>query len=392
MNCYEGRFKEALIINLRFEMKSALSRLLIFFVSGLLPMLAMSQDLTGIWRGYFVTESGEQYRLEFQVEQAKSKTVTGVSYSYLDTRFYGKATMTGNFAVKNGSFTIQELRTVEVRNLGNGGTCLMNYKFAYVTSGREEFLEGSYVGKTEDRTNPKNNGKWGDCGGGTVFLRKVTTSDFYLEPFLRNTTPKNTDTLVAKAEPKVVPKTVPKKTTKPAARASSKPVAKKPVKPPVKKTVEVAATPKTDTVQRKSTGPIIVEKPAEKPRFSIPTVTRSRKNELVQALTVTSNEIQIRLYDNGEIDDDTISVYLDGKLILANKRLSASPITYTLKMDESNSEHTLVMVAENMGRIPPNTSLMIVQDGDKRYQVSITSTEQKNAMVRFRYQPGSNEK
>jgi hypothetical protein len=44
------------------------------------------------------------------------------------------------------------------------------------------------------------------------------------------------------------------------------------------------------------------------------------------------------------------------------------------------------MVAENMGRIPPNTSLMIVQDGDKRYQVSITSTEQKNAMVRFRYQ------
>ncbi len=215
MNCYEGRFKEALIINLRFQMKSALSRLLVFFVSGLLPMLAMSQDLTGIWRGYFVTESGEQYRLEFQVEQAKSKTVTGVSYSYLDTRFYGKATMTGNFAVKNGSFTIQELRTVEVRNLGNGGTCLMNYKFAYVTSGREEFLEGSYVGKTEDRTNPKNDGKWGDCGGGTVFLRKVTTSDFYLEPFLRNTTPKNTDTLVAKAEPKVVPKTVPKKTTKP---------------------------------------------------------------------------------------------------------------------------------------------------------------------------------
>jgi hypothetical protein len=55
-------------------------------------------------------------------------------------------------------------------------------------------------------------------------------------------------------------------------------------------------------------------------------------------------------------------------------------------MDEDNPEHVLVMVAENLGRIPPNTSLMIVQDGDKRYSVSITSTEQKNAMVRFRYQ------
>jgi hypothetical protein len=55
-------------------------------------------------------------------------------------------------------------------------------------------------------------------------------------------------------------------------------------------------------------------------------------------------------------------------------------------MDASSPEHTLIMVAENMGRIPPNTSLMIVQDGNKRYQVSITSTEQKNAMVRFRYE------
>jgi hypothetical protein len=75
---------------------------------------------------------------------------------------------------------------------------------------------------------------------------------------------------------------------------------------------------------------------------------------------------------------------MDNKLLLSNKRLSAAPITINLKMDEDNSEHVLVMVAENMGRFPPNTSLMIVQDGDKRYQVRITSTEQKNAMVRFK--------
>jgi len=55
-------------------------------------------------------------------------------------------------------------------------------------------------------------------------------------------------------------------------------------------------------------------------------------------------------------------------------------------LDEDNPDHVLVMVAENMGRIPPNTSLMIIQDGDRRFQVSISSTEQKNAMVRFRYQ------
>ena len=101
---------------------------------------------------------------------------------------------------------------------------------------------------------------------------------------------------------------------------------------------------------------------------------------------MNNEEIQVRFYDNGEVDGDTISVYLDGKPLVTNKRLSTVPITLTLKMDPSNPEHTLVMVAENMGTIPPNTSLMIVQDGDKRYQASITSTEQKNAMVRFRYE------
>jgi hypothetical protein len=42
------------------------------------------------------------------------------------------------------------------------------------------------------------------------------------------------------------------------------------------------------------------------------------------------------------------------------------------------------MVAENLGEIPPNTSLMVVKAGDQQYEVRITSTEQKNALVRFK--------
>ena len=47
----------------------------------------------------------------------------------------------------------------------------------------------------------------------------------------------------------------------------------------------------------------------------------------------------------------------------------------------------LILVAENMGEIPPNTSLMIINAGSKQYEVRITSTEQKNAVVVFKYQP-----
>ncbi|HEX2606358.1 MAG TPA: hypothetical protein VHK91_03220, partial [Flavisolibacter sp.] len=333
---------------------------LILLLAGI-PVFSWSQDLTGIWKGYFITESGEQYRLEFQVQQKKKQLVSGVSYSYLDTRFYGKSTMTGNFSNLNKSFSIQELRTVEVRNMAGNGTCLMNYRFTYTKSGREEFLEGTYLGKSEDRRNPKNNGKWGDCGSGTVFLRRVTQSDFYVEPFLRNSPSLRTpDTSSGKpvSKPPVKNTSRPPVKTVPGIAVKKPPVAKPPVtKPPV-----MVSKPKEDTLlNTRRTTSINTEKPVEKPRITIPVTTRARKNELTQSLTVSSDEIMIRLYDNGEIDNDTISVYLDGQLILSQKRLSASPITYTLKMDESNPEHVLVMVAENMGRIPPNTSLMIVQ-------------------------------
>lgn len=351
-------------------------------------VIASAQKVTGIWRGYFITETGEEYRLEFQVQQNTAQSVTGVSYSYLDKRFYGKATMVGNFVARNDSFKIQELRTTEVRNLGGGGTCLMNYKFSYAKSGNEEFLEGTYLGKSEDRKNPKNNGTWGDCGGGKVYLRRVETSDFYVESFLR-------DKPIAKKT------TSPKTITKPAVKTPAVVTQKKPpitnqkktgtvantTKPPVKKE---ATTQKQKNTQVQNVPPAIVKAEPKKtiiPKaFSIPMQTRARENELAKTLTVRNEEVIVKLYDNGEIDDDTISVYLDNNLVLSSKRLSTTPLTINLKMNEDNAEHVLVMVAENLGKIPPNTSLMIVNDGDKRYEVRITSTEQKNAMVRFRYQ------
>jgi hypothetical protein len=292
--------------------------------------------------------------------------------------------MTGKYALANGSFLIQETKTVEVKNIAGGGTCLMNYRFTYSKSGKEEFLEGTYLGRTEDRTHPENNGKWGDCGGGRVFLRRVENSDFYVEPFLRK-----------KPEPtKIDPVTTEKKPAKKTTKPTGKPVAKAPQRAPVKtkspgtakKEPPAETKKKADTIVSQPSQPIVVDKAVEKPKITIPATTRSRDNELVNTLIVTNEDVVVRLYDNGEIDGDTISVYLDGKPVISNKGLSASPITLHLKMDEANPDHVLVMVAENLGRIPPNTSLMIVQDGEKRHQVSITSTEQKNAMVRFRYQ------
>jgi hypothetical protein len=372
--------------------------LLSFFSLFLVCNFSSAQDLTGIWKGYFITDVGEQYKLEFQIKQDNPSSVTGVSYSYLDVRFYGKATMTGSMDRSDKKFQIQELRTVEVKSLGGGGTCLMKYIFTYDKSGKEEFLEGTFVGKSEDRRDPKNNGEWGDCGGGKVYLRRVQNSDFYVEPFLRDkpVVKKDTSAKVTTSPPPLVNKTTPKTnpTTKKTTSATKKATSTtKKTTTPVKqntttvKTKPVIINPKTDST-KKITQPDI-KNPVTAKKIITPEVLRTRENALAQTITVNTEQVTIKLYDNGEIDDDSISVFVDKQLKLSHKRLSTSPIVLTLDFDASDTEHEVVMVAENLGRIPPNTSLMVITAGDKRYQVQITSTEQKNAMVRFKYESQS---
>jgi hypothetical protein len=42
------------------------------------------------------------------------------------------------------------------------------------------------------------------------------------------------------------------------------------------------------------------------------------------------------------------------------------------------------MFAENLGRIPPNTALMIIHDGIQRHEIFLTSTLNSNGTVRIR--------
>ncbi|RYF87152.1 MAG: hypothetical protein EOO03_10940 [Chitinophagaceae bacterium] len=108
-----------------------------------------------------------------------------------------------------------------------------------------------------------------------------------------------------------------------------------------------------------------------------------RNTSVLKTIEVESNTVKIDLYDNGEIDGDSISLFLNGKLLLARQKLTTAPITLRLPKDELQEENDLVMYAENLGSIPPNTALMVVTDGSKRYEVRITSDLQKNGTIRF---------
>jgi hypothetical protein len=176
--------------------------------------------------------------------------------------------------------------------------------------------------------------------------------------------------VVKKAAPVIVRKPAPKIVKKPqqkpiAKKPQSRPAIQKPIGPIIKDTVTLAP-------------PEVKKRPFLPPP---PRVLTTRTNALVKVIEADSGNIEVNLFDNGEIDGDTVSIYHNNRLIVSKALLSQKPVTVNININKGQPHHELVMVAENLGSIPPNTALMIVTAGSKRHEVFISSTKQKNAKV-----------
>jgi hypothetical protein len=107
-----------------------------------------------------------------------------------------------------------------------------------------------------------------------------------------------------------------------------------------------------------------------------------RKTEVIRNVFFTSDSLVLSLYDNGTIDGDTVSVVLNGEVIIAKKGLSENAIRTTIHLTPDKGDSLqLVMYAENLGTIPPNTGVLIVQDGNNRNEIRFAGDMQKSSAV-----------
>ncbi|MEQ1678353.1 MAG: hypothetical protein ABL876_16765, partial [Chitinophagaceae bacterium] len=163
-----------------------------------------------------------------------------------------------------------------------------------------------------------------------------------------------------------------------------------PAKPVVKAPVAQApptAIAKADPV--KTMAPVMTAAPEiRKPAIDIiekAAVIAGRKSEFTQVVNFRSDSLVISLYDNGEIDGDTVSVFMNGETILSKQGLKSSAIKKTIYITPGDQEDfTLVMFAESLGKYPPNTGLLVIRDGDDVYNLRFSSDFQKNAGIVFR--------
>ncbi|MEO6584446.1 MAG: hypothetical protein ABIO05_08985 [Ferruginibacter sp.] len=156
---------------------------------------------------------------------------------------------------------------------------------------------------------------------------------------------------------------------------------------PVKKETAVAKVEKPLPVPIQTLPPSVVAKPV----VTVPIVAinaainvTKRNTELQQTVYFKSDSLQLSLFDNGEVDGDTVSVLMNGVLIFAKERLSTNAVRKMVAIDPSVDSVLLVMYAENLGSIPPNTGLLVVKDGRDIYEIRFNGDLNRNAAIVFR--------
>ena len=128
---------------------------------------------------------------------------------------------------------------------------------------------------------------------------------------------------------------------------------------------------------------VVIANPKLRDSLSIVEKFNTRNRLVASTITVQSDSIQVRFVDNGLIDGDSISVFVDGVLHTPHIRLSTKAFTMNIKF-EDKKEVELAMFAENLGLIPPNTALMQIRDGINMHQARMSSDDKSSAVIKIR--------
>jgi hypothetical protein len=352
-----------------------MNKFLLAFFALSISLTLPAQNFSGQWKGQFTDKSskymswgGNQCEYVLDLE-CKNKKVTGFSYTYFEEggkRFYTICRLEGYYDSRSKYVEVKEVeRTktnvpVEVRN------CFQVHKLSFFKPKMgDETLEGNWIPAP---------GQEGNCGfGSTSLTRRALKTSF---PGFKNPPVKTTE-VTAKTQTRKLPPLADKNKTI-VAGAPTKPVSK-----PVPASPE-PVVPRKETV--KMPQPSIKESVITAAPTTIKTQGlrfEKRNNTILKTIEVSNGTIKIDMYDNGEVDGDSVSLFLNGKLIVARKKLTTQPLTINIPLADLEDENELVMYAENLGAIPPNTALMIVTDGARRYEVRITSDLQKSGTIKF---------
>jgi hypothetical protein len=332
----------------------------------LLPFGLQAQMITGSWKGKI-----NRQKVELKIVQS-GDSLRGSSYYYESANNYRRYSIRGYFDAVTNSAVWWDDQLIEEKStrfsLSSPGKIPMLSRADFNCPGGGKMMLDGKVAKKENDTNPT----------GEVHLDKIGNPEFEDEwDFVID------NYTVGGNDPEIIDSI--------GAIAHTVPVEEPPVKTPVEEK-KVVVEPVVASKPVREPPPVVINKPKEeKPVIaieppkpvSIEQKFATREKKFVKEIPLTGDSLELRFYDNAEIDGDSISLFLNEKLLFRHIRLTGNAYTIKLAIAELGETNELIMVAENLGAIPPNTSYMLAITGEKRYDAYLASTEGSSAMIRF---------
>jgi hypothetical protein len=329
-----------------------------------LPLQVFAQDLTGIWTGFLeMGESKLSYELVISGDKKNLSGYSLMTFTFNGVENVGLKTM--EIKVKRGSIAIEDGELIYDNYNTPPRKVKLYGSLAWVGRDSNMTLAGTFQTRSLDMRALNEN-----AFKGIIRLKKTRAfAQTNLTAKLKEMDLMKDLSFMKPAAKKTEDKTVSTKTPKEPTK-ESKTKSKETISPAQAKTKNVSP-PKENEKQPERTIAIPVSA-AE---------VAKRETEIIQTVVFKSDSLVISLYDNGEIDGDTVSVVLNGKIIIAKQGLTAKPVTIAIQTSGLGDSVQLVMYAENLGRIPPNSGLLILQDGIERYRIRFSGDLQTNSAI-----------
>ena len=330
----------------------------------LLPLDVCAQDLTGVWTGFL--ETGDQKVPYELVISGDKKNLSGYSltvFTFNGVENVGVKTI--DIKVKKGSIAVEDGDLIYDNYNTPPRHVKLYASLAWVGRDTSLTLAGTFATRSLDmRTSMHENSFKGvvhlqkrNSHSRTQLTDKLNEMDLlkrlsFTQPVVKNQEQKASTEVKAKESTKTS-KVKAKESSSDNKVESAKPVDKliAPVKP-----MEVVAAA---DIGRRNTA-------------------------VLQTVSFKSDSLRLSLYDNGEVDGDTVTVVLNGQPIISRAGLTAKGMTMSIATSDLRDSSELIMYAENLGRIPPNTGLLIVQDGAERYQIRFSGDLKNNSAIILR--------
>ena len=144
---------------------------------------------------------------------------------------------------------------------------------------------------------------------------------------------------------------------------------------------------KWDTLIADSPTPSLPLADPDKKAFndSITIVKTQRSSDTLSTIVTAADSIVITIADNEVVDGDTVTVFHNNEVLVSRLFVSAHPYRIVVPLKKEVPIHEFVLVANNLGSIPPNTALLTIEAGKERYQLKAASDLTKNAVILFKH-------